>query len=425
MADLPHKFRLHDPRHSLQEILGAKVKISHNSLILRFVRKLLNMSVTLSLRLEVLGTQNHVNDFWNTLNPQNEPLRDDHFHQFSLDYEPIAFYPINDFDVQKSKNGELIIISWDGGFGSFDKGFMGLTFRDAGVAFSELFPELEFTLYYDGHGAEFAGGYSYEKYSENSEVFFEVVYAGGVRYRAGVRIGEKVLIAEEYFTFSPDETEDTEIWEPDEIDYENNRNKIDVALENSELRKSTLFYRDKWEKSAIDNDSAYFFDREFWKEVPLINTQKIYLNFKVTEAALAQSKHSIAFIPKELATNKWSALTSNSNALLKFFSLDTDSQKNELQKLGLILYLAIATSILISNPINKLIEDNPSCYEGADKEVLSEAWLRSRISALDIYDKNMKDMLDDLAMKIGSSDIDDFKNILISCIRILCSPKYD
>lgn len=425
MADLPQKFRLHNPGYSLQVILGGKIKISHNSFTLKITRKLLNMSVTLSLKLEVFGTQNHVNDFWNTVNPQNEPLRDSHFQQFSVNGLPIAFYPINDFGVEKNKNGERIIISWDGGFGSFDNGFMGTTFRDGGVALSELFPELEFTLYYDGHGAQFAGDYGYERYGKDGEMFYEDVYAGGVRYRAGVRIGEKVLMAEEYFISNPNKNEDTEVWEPDEPDYENNRSKINMAIENGELRQSTFFYRSKWENGAIGNDSAYLFDREFWKEVPLINTQKIYVDSKITDAALAQSKHSIAFIPKQLATNKKIASNSNSNALLQFFSLDTDYKNNELQNLEAILHFAVVISTLTSNPINKLVEDNPSHYKVADKEIFSESWLKSRFSALHIHDNNMKDMLNDLTKKMASSDVNDFREALISWIRKFCSSKYD
>jgi len=209
------------------------------------------MSVILSLALEVRGTKKNIDEFWSRLNTKNDPFIEQHFPGLDLNGSPSPHHPSNGFNVIKSEGDEVVIISWDGGFGGFSEGYMGSTFRDSGVAISEMFPELEFTLYYDGSGAEFAGDYGVETYSIDGKKISKTVFSGGARFRAGVRIGEKALDAEDYFISNADAQDDNDFWESDVPDFVNNRNKIDAAIQNGDLRLSTAFYRNEWEKSAI------------------------------------------------------------------------------------------------------------------------------------------------------------------------------
>ena len=383
------------------------------------------MSVILSLALEVRGTKKNIDEFWSRLNTKNDPFIEQHFPGLDLNGSPSPHHPSNGFNVIKSEGDEVIIISWDGGFGGFSEGYMGSTFRDSGVAISEMFPELEFTLYYDGSGAEFAGDYGVETYSIDGKKISKTVFSGGARFRAGVRIGEKALDAEDYFISNADAQDDNDFWESDVPDFVNNRNKIDAAIQNGDLRLSTAFYRNEWEKSAIKDDASYLFIREFWKEVPLINTQKIYVDAVVARSAFAQSEHSIMFIPEQFVTNEMRLALSNKNLLLRYFSLSPESQKSKLNEFGSALAVTLTISMLISNPVNRLVEENPKKYEGANKDIFTESWIKSRLAALYTHDKTCEIMSHSITESITAGDVAGFNSSLINSIRNFCSSKFD
>jgi len=273
------------------------------------------MSVMLSMELLVTGSAAELKDFWSALNPKNERLSTRHF-QSVLDQVVDDETAFDEFEVQIDESKQAITISWWGGFGDFDRGFHGSTFRDWGVELSEKFPKLDFTLYFDSHGEEFAGGYSHEV--DDDGRITDTVFAGGIRYCAGVRIGEKTLTQSDYFIRDENEPDnsdgndfDDEEFEVGEPDYENNRQKIDIAIANGELRPSTHYFRRKWLQEALKEvdvretetivmPGEMSFRRSFWREVPLINTEAQYIDKTVVRAALEQCLHAAVFVPTEL-----------------------------------------------------------------------------------------------------------------------------
>ena len=285
------------------------------------------MSVRLSLELLVTGSVTDLKDFWSALNPKNEKLSTRHFQSVlgQVVDDQTAF---DGFEVQFDASKQAITVSWCGGFGDFDRGFHGSTFRDWGVELSEKFQTLDFTLYFDSHGEEFAGGYSHEV--DDDGRITETVFAGGIRYRCGVRIGEKTLTQRDYFTQDenePDDADDSD-FEGEEFevavpDYENNRQKIDTAIANGELRSSTQYFRWKWLQEALKEGDIseaetivmpgeMSFRRSFWQEVPLINTEAQYIDKAVARAAVEQCPHAAVFVPTELlSTRELDALRGN------------------------------------------------------------------------------------------------------------------
>ena len=240
-----------------------------------------------------------------------------------------------------------------------------------------------------------------------------------------MRIGEKALDAEDYFIFNADAQDDNDFWESDVPDFVNIRNKINAAIQNGDLRLSTAFYRNEWEKSAIKDDASYLFIREFWKEVPLINTQKIYVDAVVARSAFAQSEHAIIFIPEQFVTNEMRLALSNKNLLLRYFSLSPESQKSKLNEFGSALAVTLTISMLISNPVNRLVEENPEKYEGANKDIFTESWIKSRLAALYTHDKTCEIMSHSITESITAGDVAGFNNSLINSIRNFCSSKFD
>lgn len=296
-----------------------------------------------------------------TLNPKNEPLNSEHFQRVLGETVDPDQEPFDGFDVQLHEDWQSISISWSGGFGDFDRGYLGSTFRDSGVDLSEKFPTLEFTLYFDSHGQEFAGGYGSEIVDEDGNK--ARVYAGGIRYRAGVRIGEKTLTDADYFIDSSDigigaqdpeledvETEDDvfddeyeDAFDDDfdddvdfpEPDYDKNRKKIDTALANGDLRPSTLWYRKNWLERSLNDTGAstnipgkISFRRSFWADVPLVNTPEAYIDETIVRAAIEQCPHSLIFVPDRLITEQELDSIKNNDYLLAIFGgVENDTTK--------------------------------------------------------------------------------------------------
>lgn len=315
------------------------------------------MSVSLSIELVVTGPAEVVKAFWAVLNPNNDKVNSNHFQRVLGQTVDPSQDPFDSFDVRLDETWQSISISWSGGFGDFDRGYLGSTFRDSGVELSERFPTLEFTLYFDSHGQEFAGGYGSEIIDEHGNT--ARVYAGGIRYRAGVRIGEKTLTDAEYFidcgdagigTEDPgledieseddsfdDEFEDEFADDVDfpEPDYDNNRQKIEAGLANGDLRPSTLYFRNNWLERSLNDAYAgacipgkLSFRRSFWKEVPLVNTPAAYVDETIVRAAIQQCPHSLIFVPDNLITDQELYVIKNNDHLLAIFgSFESDATK--------------------------------------------------------------------------------------------------
>jgi hypothetical protein len=325
------------------------------------------MGVTLSLELLVTGTAENVQDFWGKLKRQGEELSSNHFFKL-INGSATEEDPFTDYEVTFPQENRLSI-AWSGGFGGFDRAFSWVCFRDDGIALSERFPTLTFTLYYDSHGASFGGSYGIERYITETDGGSEEVYAGAVRYKAGVRLAEKTLTEEDYFLkkdassiAAEDVDEESLFLEPD---HENNRGKIDTALDCFELRPSTLYNRAKWQQEWIEKSTydikGLVFESEFWREIPLINTDIKYIDHKIALSALRQSDYSILFIPYSLISDDQRELTSRNNEFLRLMLSisEGDDETQELDKLVNSLFLSFLNAIATSDYVVNLIKQDP------------------------------------------------------------------
>jgi hypothetical protein len=381
------------------------------------------MSVILSMELLITGAEKDVKEFWVRLNPKDEPLTEKHLLQLlnremSDDYEYFDGY-----EVQKRNRSKEISITWSGGFGGFDQGYLGTAFRDDGVALSELFPKLDFTLYYDSHGAEFAGGYGSEIYADSDA--HATVYGGGVRYQAGVRVGEKTLTDDDYFLQND---EDDEEW-LSEPDYENNRQKIDDAIEKGELRPSTLYYRNKWEKKWLSGDwiilDDFVLSREFWREVPLLNTEATYIDQKLAEAALRQSIYAIIFLPATFLTPEVLDRAKARKSLDTIFNGNEPDRMTSLLAIGLGLFLLIA-----SQPyVQELIRQDPEKFPVSDQNDPSDpdgfAPFDRALRYLMSDDPESAAFLKSFKTSVLSGDEKGSREGIVWTLRFLCSKKFD
>jgi len=385
------------------------------------------MSVTLSLELLITGSAEDVQDFWGKLKPQGDELSSNHFSRLTNSTASDEDDPFTDYEVTFQQDN-CLIIAWSGGFGGFDRAFDWHRFRDDGIVFSEHFPKLTFTLYYDAHGAEFAGSYGYESYKTEIDDVFEVVYAGAVQYKAGVRLAEKTLIAEDYFqrddvpsTAADDVDEDSPFQEPD---YENNRRKIDAALDRFELRPSTLYNRKKWEQMWIEKSSydiqGLVFENEFWCEIPLIHTNDQYIDQETASSALRQTAYSILFIPSSLTSNEEKEQATRSNEFLRLMLSisESDGQVQELDEqinsLFLNLLIAIATSDYVADLIKQDPERHPISADVTESNVDVLRALQYVADFKPVIGLNIKLLTKALKIK----DYDLFKEVFLEIMKI-------
>lgn len=385
------------------------------------------MSVTLSLELLVTGTAENVQDFWGKLKPQGEELSSNHFFKL-INGSATDEDPFTDYEVTFPQEN-CLSIAWSGGFGGFDRAFNWVCFRDDGIVLSELFPTLTFTLYYDSHGAHFAGSYGSESYLSETENVSEDVYAGAVRYKAGVRLAEKTLTDEDYFLagdasslVADDIDEESLVQEPD---YENNRQKIDSALDRFELRPSTLYNRAKWHQKWIENATSNIkglvFESEFWREVPLINTDVKYIDHEIAVSALRQSAYAILFIPYSLITDEQRDLTSRNNAFLRLLLSisEGDDKTRELDDLVKSLFasclIAIARSDYVVNLIKNDPDRHPMSTDSAESHVDVSRALLYVEDANPVISLNIKILFKALEIK----DYPLFRDVFLEIMKII------
>jgi hypothetical protein len=397
------------------------------------------MSVHLSIELLITGTVTDIKKFWATLNPKDEPLSERHF--LKLLNRPVSDDEeyFDGYEVHWGDSGQQLSITWSGGFGGFDQGYLGITFRDDGIVLSELFPTLEFTLYYDAHGEEFAGGYGSERCAHGTETTSESVYAGGVRYRAGVRIGEKTLIEDEYFLQENGSDDDEEEFSTLEPDYHNNRQKIDEAIEKAKLRPSTLYYRKKWEKKWLSNNwvvlEDFILSREFWREVPLINTETTYIDKKVSLAAINQSICAIIFLPADRITPEILDRAKKAKGLSALFSHEESERRQAILTIGLGLLLLIGLQPSVYELIRKDPNKFPVSEQKDQKNGLvdfDQAYYPDEFATVDralkylmSNDPESGSLLQSFKNSLLSGDDKTSREGLVRTIRFLCSKRFD
>ena len=399
------------------------------------------MSVMLSIELVVTGSAEDVESFWARLKPKDEKLSSNHFLKLTSGQLSDAEEDFQDYEITKEQDTQLCI-AWTGGFGGFDKAFSYLNFRDDGNTLSELFPRLVFTLYYDAHGAEFAGSYGYESYTLNGEKFSDDVYAGAVRYKAGVKIAEKVLTFEDYFVedCSPpaEDVEEENFFDDDESvaepDYENNRQKIDQALDAYQLRRSTLSNRDKWLKKWLKESSfemqGLILERDFWKEVPLINTEAAFVDDTVARCALTQCAYSVLFIPKEIMTSEVQSTSLSNNEFLRVMTStalsidDASSDETNDEDHFKTIYVSLLVHLSTSGFVKRLIDKGPQQHPAEPGEESGSKVFRG-IKYLADFNPLMGSLLNALTSALKSKNPRLFSETFQSIIRLWCTPPFD
>lgn len=391
----------------------------------------------LSIELVVTGAAEDIEIFWMRLKPESEKLSSNHFLKLTSGQPSDDEEPFEDYEITKDQ-GTQLSIAWSGGFGGFDKAFGQFNFRDDGNTLSELFPSLVFTLYYDSHGAQFAGSYGYESYTLNGEKFSDNVYAGAVRYVAGVKIAEKVLTFEDYFVddgSSPSEgDEEGNLYDDEDVtsepDYENNRQKIDQALDAFELRRSTLSNRGKWEKKWLEESSfemhGLILDREFWKEVPLINTETAFVDQHVARCAIAQCSYSLLFAPKEQITAEVQSERLTNNEFLQVMTsaaLSTEVSTNHVQQLKTI-YIGLLINLSTSEFVKALIDKDPQGFPVEPDEPSSSNVFRG-IRYLSDFNPQMGSLINALTLALKSNNPQLFFETFQLIIRLWCASIFD
>jgi len=395
------------------------------------------MSVMLSIELVVTGSAEDLESFWARLKPENEKLSSNHFLNLTSGQLSDGEEDFQDYEITKEQDTQLRI-AWTGGFGGFDKAFSYLNFRDDGNTLSELFPRLVFTLYYDAHGAEFAGSYGYESYTLNDEKFSDDVYAGAVRYKAGIKVAEKVLTFEDYFVDdgspSTERVDEENFYDDDdsiaEPDYENNRQKLDQALAAYELRRSTLRNRDKWQNKWLKEFSfemqGLILDRDFWKEVPLINTEAAFVDNTIAGCALAQCLYSVLFIPKELITSEVQTTRLTNNEFLRVMTsatLSTDDATTDEGQLKTI-YVSLLVHLSTSGFVKRLIDKDPQQHPAEPAEESGSKVFRGT-KYLSDFNPLMGSLLNALTSALKSNNPRLFSETFQSIIRLWCTPAFD
>lgn len=389
----------------------------------------------LSIELVVTGSAEDIEIFWIRLKPENEKLSSNHFFKLTSGQLSDDEEPFQDYEITKEQ-GKQLSIAWSGGFGGFDKAFGQLHFRDDGNTLSELFPSLVFTLYYDSHGSDFAGSYGFESYTLDGEKFSENVYAGAARYKAGVKIAEKVLTFEDYFVDdgSSANEEDENLFDDDDFtsepDYENNRQKIDQALDAFELRLSTLSNRGNWVKKWLEESSfemqGLILDREFWKEVPLINTDTAFVDLHVAQCALAQCSYSVLFIPKEQITAEVQSTRLTNNEFLQVMTsaaLSTEVSTNLEHQLKTI-FICLLVSLSTSEFVKALINKDPQRVPAEPDEPSSSDVFRG-IRYLSDFNPQMGSLINALTSALKSNNPQLYFETFQSIIRLWCASMFD
>ena len=432
--------------------------------------------MSLSIELVVTGPAEVVKAFWAVLNPNNDKLNSDHLQRVLGQTVDPSQDPFDSFDVRLDETWQSISISWSGGFGDFDRGYRGSTFRDSGVELSERFPALEFTLYFDSHGQEFAGGYGSEIIDENGNT--ARVYAGGIRYRAGVRIGEKTLTATEYFIDCGDagigiedpglediESEDDSFAEEldddfaddgdlPEPDYDDNRRKIDTVLVSGDLRPSTLYFRKTWLERSLNDvgvgtgiPGKVSFQRSFWKEVPLVNTPTPCIDETIARAAIQQCPHSMIFVPDKLITDQELRTIKDNDYLLAIFgAFENDATKGvsllKLLTLHLLLELSmtdlarsyLAEGDVTGEPESEQIPEQ-SAVIGDSPGTQFKRLLINLVNAVEQLDPEAAQKiarLSTLTFTLENPDqlhpetlSDQIRPLFVDVVRLFCSPIFD
>lgn len=386
-------------------------------------------------RQQVTGSAEDIEIFWIRLKPENEKLSSNHFLKLTSGQLSDDEEPFQDYEITKEQ-GKQLSIAWSGGFGGFDKAFGQLHFRDDGNTLSELFPSLVFTLYYDSHGSDFAGSYGFESYTLDGEKFSENVYAGAARYKAGVKIAEKVLTFEDYFVDdgSSANEEDENLFDDDDFtsepDYENNRQKIDQALDAFELRLSTLSNRGNWVKKWLEKSSfemqGLILDREFWKEVPLINTDTAFVDLHVAQCALAQCSYSVLFIPKEQITAEVQSTRLTNNEFLQVMTsaaLSTEVSTNLEHQLKTI-FICLLVSLSTSEFVKALIDKDPQRVPAEPDEPSSSDVFRG-IRYLSDFNPQMGSLINALTSALKSNNPQLYFETFQSIIRLWCASMFD
>lgn len=407
------------------------------------------MSVTLSIELLIAGSKKDLSDFWTRLKPGDKNLNSQHFQTLlgkRVDPNEEIF---DGFDVQLGKTGRSINISWVGGFGPFDCRDLGTTFRDYCVELSEQFPTLDFTLYFDSQGADFGGGFGVEM-SEGG--VSEQVYAGGIRYRAGVRIGEKTLALPEYYARNQnhhsnhEEDDELDEYEDCEPDYENNRRKIDQAIQEGRLRSSTLYYRKKWLERSMKDDGSLVeatrgqtlemtFSREFWREVPLVNTDPQFIDSRVASAAIRQCPYSAIFVPDEVISVEDRKFIENSHLLQILINDDIATPETKrgivfglASRLLIELALVVQASPALSNhDMQSLVQNEEADNPPKDSTEELQKAITRMAAAIDKLVPDASDTIASLYMAMSARSISaaELKLLVSQAIRLLCNPDLD
>ena len=394
----------------------------------------------LSIELVITGSAEDLESFWTHLKPEHEKLSSNHFLKLTSGRLSDTEENFQGYEVTRKQDTQLII-AWTGGFGGFDKAFSHLNFRDDGNSLSELFPRLVFTLYYDAHGAEFAGSYGYESYTLNGEKFSDEVYAGAVRYKAGVKIAEKVLTSEDYFaegsSASAENLEEEGLCDKDEFtvepDYENNRQKIDQALDTYELRRSTFGNRNRWESKWLQESpfemQGLILDRDFWKEVPLIKTGAAFVDHEVARAALAQCPYSVLFIPKEqvaVVTSEFQSPILTNNRFLRVIAsaaLSAEDASGGVDNLKTI-YVSLLVHLSTSGLVKLLIDKDPERHPAEPGETSGSTVFRG-VRYLSDFNPLMGSLLNVLTSALNSNNPRLFSEAFQSIIRLWCTSTFD
>ena len=198
------------------------------------------------------------------------------------------------------------MITWSGGFGGFDSltSDFNLTFKNDLQIISEIYPNLEFLIYFDSALENFIGTYSHEIHLFEGAEFSYDCFAGGVAYKNGVVLGECAIGNDEYFTNLPDEDEGDDSFDPwDYYDSDNLRKIIDQKIESGNLCNTTKRWRRNWQKNII-SDGVISIKNKFLKEIPLAHSNSEFIDYLLAKRALELTPYSICFIPQNLITSE-------------------------------------------------------------------------------------------------------------------------
>ena len=256
--------------------------------------------------LVITGKPSEINEFLKNLIPNNEKLTSASFKKI---INKTLYEYGNEFDgfiLEKKNKGGKLIITWSGGFGGFDSltSDFNLTFKNDLQIISEIYPKLEFRIYFDSALENFIGTYSHEIHiSEGSEFSYDC-FAGGVAYKNGVVLGECAIEHDEYFTNLPNEDEVDDFFDPwNFFDSDKLRKRIDQKIESGNLCNTTKRWRRNWQKNII-SDGVISIKNKFLKEIPLAHSNSEFIDYLLAKRALELTPYSICFIPQNLITSE-------------------------------------------------------------------------------------------------------------------------